>query len=96
MLLDIPDALAAATRIAEEGNVAGVALWIVGTYQTEQGTLAGTVLSAQRPAFAIVNRPVEIVEDDALAILDADLVHLHHFLTVIFPVAIWQVDDGLF
>ena len=55
MLLDIPDALATATRIAEEGNVAGVALRIVGTYQTEQGTLAGTILSAQRPALTIID-----------------------------------------
>ena len=55
MLLDIPDALAAATRIAEEGNVAGITLRIVGTYQTEQGTLAGTVLSAQCPALATLS-----------------------------------------
>lgn len=38
----------------------------------------------------------QVVEDDSLAILYAHLVHLHHFLGVIFAVAVRLVYDGLF
>ena len=37
MLLDVPDALAASSWITKEGDVAGVTLWVVCAYQTEQG-----------------------------------------------------------
>ena len=95
VLLDVPDALAAATRIAEEGDVAGITLWIVGTDQAQEGTLAGSVLSAQCPSLAVVHGPVEVFQDDALAILYANLVHLHHFLALVLAVAVRQVDDLL-
>ena len=96
VFLDVPDAFAAASRIVEEGDVAGITLRIIGTNQTEERTFSGSVLSAQSPSFAVHHGPVEVVEDDSLAILNAHLVHLHHFLGVIFAVAVRLVYDGLF
>ena len=96
MLLDVPDTLAAATRITEEGDVAGITLRVVCTYQTQQGTLSGSVLSAQRPTLTIVHGPIQILQDDALAILNANLVHLDHFLALILTATIRQIDDFLF
>ena len=55
---------AAASRIVEEGDVAGVSLRIVGTDQTEERTFR-PVLSAQSPSLAVHHGPVEAVEDDA-------------------------------
>ena len=49
VFLDVPDAFAAASRIVEEGDVAGVTLRIIGTNQTEERTFSGSVLSAQKP-----------------------------------------------
>ena len=95
MLLYIPDALASATLMVEERDVASIALWIVCTYKAQQRRLSCTILSRQRPSFAVVDSPVEVFQYCALAINDAHLIHLHHHVGIIVVVFVWQRQYSL-
>ena len=88
VLLDVPNAFARTTGIAEERDVAGIALGIVGTYEREQRTLACTILSAERPTLSVAHCPVEFLQDGALAIDDAHLVHSHNLIAVVVVVLV--------
>ena len=73
--LDVPDAHAClALTVAEESDVAGVALWVVGTDEREQRGFAGSVLAGEGPVLALTDSPVEVAQDGALAVADGDVV----------------------
>lgn len=61
VLLDLPDGLTGATSTAEEGDVAGIGRWMIGTDEAEQGALAGSIASLECPMVATMNGPVETI-----------------------------------
>ena len=78
--LDVPDAHAClALTVAEESDVAGVALWVVGTDEREQRGLAGSVLAGEGPVLALTDGPVEVAQNGALAVADGDVVEADDF-----------------
>ena len=74
VFLDVPDAFSAASLPSEKGDVAGVALWIVGADKAQQGGLAGTVGTGQGPVFPFPDHPVQILEDGPFAVPDCHFV----------------------
>lgn len=75
-------------RDAEECDVAGIALWVVGTDQAEQCRLSCSVLTTQCPALTVEHCPVELFQDGATAIADADVIEFCHFMTVVLLIII--------
>ena len=57
VLLYVPDALSASALVAKEGDVARIALWVVGADEAQERRLARSVLSAQRPSLAVHHLP---------------------------------------
>ena len=73
--LDVPDAHAGiALTVAEEADVAGIALWVVGTDERQQRRLAGTVLARECPVLTLADGPVEVAQDGAVAVADGHVV----------------------
>src|SRR5579871_6936293 len=68
--LDLPDALATATRPAEEPEVVAVGLGMIGTNQTQQGALPRAVRPQHRPTFSPVHGPGNIPQNQPVAIAD--------------------------
>ena len=78
MPFDVPNALSRTSFPSEQFDVAGVALRIVGTYQTEKGGFPGTVFAAQSPFLVLLHRPVQVFQDGALSVTDAHVVEPQH------------------
>ena len=78
MPFDVPDTLAGAPTAAEQRNVAGVPLRIVGTDQRKQRRLAGAVGTFERPALPFVHHPVERLQDGTAVIADGNLRTTHN------------------
>ena len=95
VFLYVPNAFTASSCVSEESDVAGIALRIVSTDKAEKGRLAGSVLPAQCPSLTVHDCPVEFFQYGATSVAYAYLVHLDHFLVVIFSIAVGQVDNGL-
>ncbi len=62
-LLDVPDALPCSTTMAEEGDVAGVCLRIVGADERQQRTFSRTVRALDGPVLTLADGPREVTED---------------------------------
>ena len=73
--LDVPDGLSAAAGPSEKLDVAGVGHGVVGTDQAEERAFPAAVCSGQGPVLALADGPVEMIEDDALAIPDRNAAH---------------------
>ena len=74
----IPDALARATSTAEEIDVAGIRLRVVGANKGEKRRFAGAVLARQGPMLTPAHAPRQAVEDGACAVSDADVAEGHY------------------
>ena len=72
--LDVPDAFAGAASAVEDGDVVAVRLRIVGADEAQQRTFSRPVRAEQRPAFAVTDCPVDVVEDDGFAVAHTAIV----------------------
>ena len=95
MALDVPDAFARPATEPEEADVAGVGLRVVGTDERQQRRLAAAVLPREGPPLAVPYLPVEVVEDGAVAVAYAHLVHLDDGLGVVVVAVRGQLAKGL-
>ena len=64
----LPDALAGATFVSEQMDVAGVTLGIVSAYQRKQSTLACSILSLQSPPLSFADSPIDVLQNGTFAV----------------------------
>ena len=91
VVLYLPDAFARTSPVPEKLDGAGVTLRIVGTDQTQQGALASSVLSAQRPFLAFAHGPVEVAQNGAAAVADVHAVELQ-YLPALLGIEVFRVE----
>ena len=64
--------------MAEQTDVAGIALRIVGTDKAQQCALARTVSPAQCPSFTLADGPRKVVQYGAFAVANAHIVEAQY------------------
>jgi len=74
--LDVPDGFTGAAALAEDCDMVGVGLGIVGQDQAEQCGLARTVVAEEGPAFARADGPVDVVQDVGITVAHSDVLHV--------------------
>ena len=80
VFLNVPDTLPCATLPSEEGNITGIRLRIIGTYQAKQGALSRTIGTTQSPLLPTLYRPIQCFQDGAILVTDAYFVQANHLL----------------
>ena len=73
--LDVPDGLPRAARTAEQFDVTGIGLRVVGANQAQERTFAAAVGPGQRPVLPFPHRPVQRIQDHALPVADGHAAH---------------------
>ena len=63
----------------EEGDIAGIALRVIGADEAKQGTLAAAVRTLQRPMLSLADGEIEVLEYGALSIANVDVMGFQHF-----------------
>ena len=78
MALYLPNTFSTSTPVAEQFNIAGITLGIVGTDKAEQGALARPILSAHSPTLPFVDTPAEVAQQFMFPIAYADVVEIEY------------------
>ena len=78
MSLDFPNAFTRPSPMAEQSNIAGITLWVVGANEREECALARTILAFQRPSLAFVHRPAKVFQYRPLAISNRHIIEMQY------------------
>ena len=76
-LLDLPDAFAVTALKAKHKNIVGVALRMIPRDQGQDAGLTTPVGATQLPVLTRLDRPVELIDDHGVAVLNRRLLEFH-------------------